>query len=205
MIVHRCDGPPPGSPRDEFQPDQSEDWQSIEATKRRSRNRRIGPPMRHATFSLIAPYRTGVEFGSGVASERPIGRAGGGSLLRSFAFIAARWSRRSAWKLSAALQAQAGAQSRTLRARGAAASVGDRSMAPFLVKPLRLRFAFYLKDLSPEHIEFLFKTRLESGSWRSANFRAISAQSCGRSALSAAGKKMRSSISMCCRSWLMKS
>jgi hypothetical protein len=36
-----------------------------------------------------------------VASERPIGRAGGGSLLRSFAFIAARWSRRSAWKLSA--------------------------------------------------------------------------------------------------------
>jgi len=33
-------------------------------------------------------------------------------------------------------------------------------MAPFLVKPLRLRFAFYLKDLSPEHIEFLFKTRL---------------------------------------------
>jgi hypothetical protein len=33
-------------------------------------------------------------------------------------------------------------------------------MAPFLVKPLRLRFGFYPKDLSPEHAEFLFKTRL---------------------------------------------
>jgi hypothetical protein len=29
-----------------------------------------------------------------------------------------------------------------------------------LIKPLRLRFGFYLEDLSPEHAEFLFKTRL---------------------------------------------
>ena len=43
--------------------------------------------------------------------------------------------------LSAALQVE---RSLELRARRVAASVGDRSMAPFLVKPLRLRFAFYL-------------------------------------------------------------
>ena len=78
-------------------------------------------------------------------------------------------------------------------------------MAPFLVKPLRLRFAFYLKDLSPEHIEFLFKTRLGKRVVAISQFQGDIAQSCGRSALSAAGKKMRSSISMCCRSWLMKS
>ena len=40
----------------------------------------------------------GTGLGSDVRNERPICRVGGGRLLRSFAFIAARWSRRSADK-----------------------------------------------------------------------------------------------------------
>ena len=48
---------------------------------------------------------------------------------------------------------------------------------------------------------FLFKAADRTG----VHFRAMSAQSSGHSTLSAAGNKTRSSMAMCCRSWLMKS
>jgi len=43
---------------------------------------------------------------------------------------------------------------------GVVSDASERGRARLLIKPLRLRFGFYLEDLSPERIEFLFKTRL---------------------------------------------
>ena len=73
------------------------------------------------------------------------------------------------------------------------------------VRPLRLRFLFHLKDVSPECAEFLFKVRLRKRAVAVGHLQSDICPVFWRSALSTAGNTMRSSMATCCRSWLIKS